>query len=62
MKLTGIGRIEEVQTDEKGQPRSIQINAVVASTPITITIDAGPGTCFMEALEAGKNVTVEVSQ
>jgi hypothetical protein len=62
MKLTGIGRIEGVQTDEEGQPRSINVSAVVAGTPVVITIDAGPGTCFMKALEQDKNVTVEVAQ
>ena len=62
MKLTGIGRIEGVQTDDQGRLRTLNVSAIVAGTPVVITLDAGPGTCFVEALEQDKNITLEVAQ
>lgn len=63
IKLEGIGRIEGVQTDDEGQPRTLHINAVVAGTPLVITISTtDPNSCFMKEFEEDKNIKVEVAQ
>lgn len=63
MKLEGIGRIEGIQTDDEGQPRTLNISAVIAGTPVVITISTtDPNSCFMKEFEEDKNIKVEVSQ
>lgn len=62
MKLEGLGRVEQIVTDDQDRPRSMTVSAVVAGTPVVITLDAGPGTCFVEAQEEDRNVFVEVAQ
>lgn len=62
MKLTGIGRIEQIVTDDMDRPSRIVVSAVVAGTPITLTLDATPESCFVLAMEQDANITVEVAQ
>lgn len=62
MKLKGIGRIEQLVTDDQDRPRSMTVSAVVAGTPILLKLHTDPDTCFVKAQEEDRNVTVEIAQ
>lgn len=62
MKFDGIGRIEELETDERGQPRRMVVSAVVAGTPLMLTLDVILTTSLVQAKEQDMNISVVMSQ